>query len=96
MRGRRIFSSFGPEREAMPKRRPAFHPSMADLLIVTLGLFGGLASYLVNPCGPEQWALVKAARRAEESMPTSSRGADRASEPLPRRAFEGGFAGVPA
>jgi hypothetical protein len=82
--------------EALPKRLSSCHTSVTDMLILTLGLFGGVASYLANPCGPEQWALVKAARRVQESMPTSSRGADRVSEPLHGRAFEGGFAGVPA
>jgi hypothetical protein len=74
------------------------NPSVADLLILTLGLLGGLASYLANPCGPEQWALVKAARKTSDSIPTSSRGADRVPvpAPLPAPAFDGDFAGVPA
>jgi hypothetical protein len=71
---------------------------VADLLIVTLGLFAGLASYFANPCGPEQWAVVKAARSSPDSIPTSSRGADRISDPVPTPApaFDGDFAGVPA
>ena len=68
------------------------------MLIVTLGLFAGLASYFAKPCGPEQWALVKAARRSPDSIPTSSRGADRVpdSVPAPVPAFEDDLAGVPA
>jgi len=68
------------------------------MLIVTLGLFAGLASCFAKPCGPEQWALVKAARSSPDSIPTSSRGADRMPEPLPASvpAFEGDLAGLPA
>jgi hypothetical protein len=71
---------------------------MADMLIVTLGLFAGIASYLAKPCGPEQWALVKAARDTSDSIPTSSRGADRVSDriPAPLPAFDDDLAGVPA
>jgi hypothetical protein len=71
---------------------------MADMLIVTLGLFGGLASYFAKPCGPEHWAVVKAARKTSDSMPTSSRGADRVPERLlaPVPAFDDELAGLPA
>jgi hypothetical protein len=71
---------------------------MADMLMLTLGLFGGIASYLANPCGPEQWALVKAARNTSESIPTSSRGTGRIAEPAPAPAalLDGDFASMPA
>jgi hypothetical protein len=69
---------------------------MTDMVIVMLGLFSGVASYLVNPCGLDQLALVKAARSAPGSMPTSSRGADRVSEPVEAAVFERDLAGVPA
>ena len=55
---------------------------MADLMIMTLGLLGGLVSYLANPCAPEQWAVVKAARPFHDSsIPTSSRGSERKRAP---------------
>jgi hypothetical protein len=71
---------------------------MADMLIVTLGLFAGFASYLAKPCGPEQWALVKAARDTSNSIPTSSRGADRVSDRIPAAipVFDDDLAGAPA
>ena len=75
---------------------PRSSPIVADLMIITLGLLGGLASYLANPCGPREWAVVKAARHVDATIPTSSRGADRVSEPVPRHALDGGLAGAHA
>lgn len=89
-------SRSGPEAGAKPCT--AFTPSVADMLIVTLGLFAGLASYFAKPCSPEQWALVKAARSSSDSIPTSSRNADRVPDSVPPAvpAFERDLAGLPA
>ncbi len=58
-------------------------------MIMTLGLLGGLVSYLANPCAPEQWAVVKAARPLNDSsIPKSSRGARRLPEPAPAPIFD--------
>ncbi len=47
--------------------------SMSDMLMVTLGLFGSVMACLARPCGPDQWALVKAARPEDSSIPASTR-----------------------
>ena len=68
---------------------------MADLVIMMLGLIGGVVSYLANPCGPEQWAVVKAARPLHDSsIPTSSRGADRIPSPARAPIFDPDLADV--
>jgi hypothetical protein len=67
---------------------------VSDLLILTMALVACIGGFLANPCGPEQWARVKAARPEPLPAPKSARGNGPRSLPAPDVGIDEDLAGV--